>query len=256
MRAGVVALASLLVVAGGSGASATSPPEDDAEVTLDDLLDAEDSFALQAEDAGFTELDGFACAIRELVATCYASQPASVVRGVAPWDELKPTWTFTEFGSEPAATDVPAGEQGTRQSPTPIGTEAPVGGGWTAIVNSVNLDATDVVLAANQFNEPPIAGSQYVLANVTITYNGTEASDSTGVRFQALGPSNVALDAGGSTYVTPPAPLEAFTEVFQGGSLTGDIVFEVPSADVGELVIIGHAFMSYEDDERSFFATV
>ena len=138
----------------------------------------------------------------------------------------------------------------------PIGQSASVGGGWTAVVNSVNLNANEVVASGNQFNEPPADGTVYVLANVTTTYNGDDPSDKTGVRFQAVGTSsNKVIDPGGSTYPTPPEPYQQLTEVFKGGSLTGNIVFEVPTADVDSLVLIGHALLSFNDDDRAFFAT-
>jgi hypothetical protein len=246
----------LIVLAGLSPTTAigsTVPTED--EITLEDLEEAEAAFTARAEAEGYVDLTAFACGIRDDAAVCYATHASGVVRGESAWGVDKAAVTLTDFPIGTAPTGGPVGEAGTRTNPTPIGVVAPVGAGWTAIVNSVNLDATEVVMAANQFNEPPIAGSQYVLANVTVTYNGVEASDTSGVSFEALGPSNVALDAGGSTYATPPMPLELFTEVFQGGSLTGDIVFEVPTTDVDDLVIIGHAFMSFDDEERSFFAT-
>jgi hypothetical protein len=96
----------------------------------------------------------------------------------------------------------------------------------------------------------------YVLANVTTTYNGDEASDKTGVHFQAVGASsNTVLEPGGSSYPVPPDPYQQLTEVFKGGSLTGNIVFEVPTADVDSLVLIGHALLSFDDEDRAFFAT-
>jgi hypothetical protein len=123
-------------------------------------------------------------------------------------------------------------------------------------VNSVNLNANDLVASGNQFNKPPADGTVYVMANVTTTYNGDEASDKTGVQFQAVGASsNKVLDAGGSSYPVPPDQYQQLTEVFKGGSLTGNMVFEVPTADVDSLVLIGHALLSFNDKDRAFFAT-
>jgi len=259
MKALSIALMALAGLAPSAAVGATAPPDD--EVTLEDLAEAESAFAAQAEAEGYVDLTAFACGIRDGAAVCYATHAAGVVRGDREWDNDKATLTLTDYPTATTSTattanEAPTGEAGTRANPTPIGVAAPVGSGWTATVNAVNLDATEVVMAANQFNEPPVPGSQYVLANITVTYNGLEASDTAGVSFEALGPSNVALPSGGSTYPTPPTPLDNFTEVFQGGSLTGDVVFEVPTTDVSDLVIIGHAFMSFDDDERSFFATV
>jgi hypothetical protein len=146
---------------------------------------------------------------------------------------------------------------GTRDNPVPLGQPADVGEGWTAVVNSVNLKANEAVAAANPINRPPVEGSVYVVANVTVTYNGDAASDKTGVRFQALGAaSNTVMDSGGSSYAVAPDPsCIGVTEVFKGGSLTGNVVFEVPTADIDSVVMIGHALMSFNDDDRAFFAT-
>ena len=51
-----------------------------------------------------------------------------------------------------------------------------------------------------------------------------------------------------------PEPLESFTDVFQGGSLTGNVLLEVPVATSTHCVLIGHAFLSFDDDDRAFFA--
>src|SRR3712207_7673073 len=48
-------------------------------------------------------------------------------------------------------------------NPVPLGEEAEVGGGWTLRVVDVVPDATDQVLAANPFNEPPAEGRQFFL---------------------------------------------------------------------------------------------
>lgn len=255
VAAGLVGLVALIPAA---VMSAATPLDED--VTIDDLLDAEDSFAIAAEADGYEPLGDFACAIRGNAAICYATFDDGIVQGTAAWGKGRPEWSFAEFGTDASTTEVPASTaeqpgQGTRTDPVPIGTPASVGGGWTAVVNEVDLDATNLVLGANQFNEPPAPGSVYILIDVTITYDGAEPSDTGGVYFQALGASNVTMDEGGRNYAVPPTPLDSYTEVFQGGSLTGELVFEVPTSDLDSLVIIGHAFMSFDEAERSFFAT-
>lgn len=243
-------------------ASALAATPIDEDVTIDDLLDAEDSFAIRAEAEGYESLDDFACAIRGGVAICYATFDDGIVRGTADWGEGRPSWDFTdvvptaEIDTEfPEESEPHVPGDGTRDDPVPIGTTASVGAGWTAVVNEVDLDATDLVMEANSYNEPPIRGSEYIIVNVTVTYDGVEPSDSGGVWFQALGSSNVTTDEGGSSYAVPPDPLDSYAEVFQGGSVTGELVFEVPTGDLDSVVIIGHAFMSFDDSERSFFAT-
>lgn len=45
----------------------------------------------------------------------------------------------------------------------------------TITINSINLNGTDAVLAANQFNEAPADGSVYALINATVTYTGKDS---------------------------------------------------------------------------------
>ena len=42
------------------------------------------------------------------------------------------------------------------------------------VINSVTFNANDAVAAANQFNEPPAEGKEYVLINYTATYIGND----------------------------------------------------------------------------------
>jgi hypothetical protein len=127
----------------------------------------------------------------------------------------------------------------------PIGQSASVGGDWTAVVNSVNLNANDVAAGGSQFNQPPTDGTVFVLANVTTTYNGDDPSDKTGVRFQGRGHLVEQGDRSGRQHLpdaTRAAP--AVDRGVQGPIVTGNIVFEVPTADVNSLVLIGHALLS------------
>ncbi len=63
---------------------------------------------------------------------------------------------------------------GTRENPAAIGSTVK-GNEWTVVINSVTLNATDAVLAANQFNDAPDAGTEYILVNYTATYTGSDA---------------------------------------------------------------------------------
>ena len=42
------------------------------------------------------------------------------------------------------------------------------------MINSVTLAATDAVVAGNQFNDPPAAGSEYIMVNYSTTYIGDD----------------------------------------------------------------------------------
>lgn len=61
----------------------------------------------------------------------------------------------------------------TRENPLPIGATIS-SDEWDVTVNSVDLNATDAILAENPFNDAPTEGQVYVMANVTAKYNGND----------------------------------------------------------------------------------
>src|SRR5699024_12423282 len=81
------------------------------------------------------------------------------------------------------------GKEGRRDHPLALGTTVPEGD-WEVTVNSVDLDATDAVLAENPFNDEPDEGHSYITANVTATYLGSEPSGDTpsGIRVEYVTP--------------------------------------------------------------------
>lgn len=164
--------------------------------------------------------------------------------------------TAQAAGTEPEQTEPPAApEDGSRDNPVPIGQVADVGDGWTMKVNSVEVDGTATIMAANQFNEAPADGKQYVLVNVTVGYVGPDESSSAGVSVAALGQAtNNPAKSYDSFVVAPDPQLESFGELFKGGEETGNVAIEIESADAPTLVLIGQALLSFSDKDRKFFA--
>lgn len=81
------------------------------------------------------------------------------------WDHA----VVDKFFSEKCV-EVPDGSRG---EPLPI--DAPLtGGDWLVTIQNVNLNATDVVMEENRFNDPPAEGHQYVMFSVEMTYDGAE----------------------------------------------------------------------------------
>lgn len=163
------------------------------------------------------------------------------------------TPVVTPAASPEATSITPAPEtSSSRDNPVPLGQTADVGGGWSLTINDVNPDADADIAAGTEFNEPPADGNTYVVANITATYNG-EGSDTSGIFVEAVGQSDVAIDPGAEGNAVPNEPYDIFNEVFSGGSVTGNVVFEVPTSDIDSLVLIGQALTSFDD--RAFFAT-
>lgn len=140
------------------------------------------------------------------------------------------------------AAEAPAAKTGTRETPHPIGSVIE-SKDWRVVVNSVTLAATDAVVAANQFNDPPAAGSEYILVNYSVTYIGDDANGQT--------PAFVSVEhvtADGRTVnsydksVVEPDPISS-NALFKGGSATGNQAFEVPSATAAQGVLAVRAGM-------------
>jgi hypothetical protein len=126
-------------------------------------------------------------------------------------------------GPQPGAKSTPA-----RLAPTPIGTAADIGEGWTLAVNEPASDITDAVLAENDFNAPPPDGFRFVGINVTYTYNGEGSASAFSVTANAVSDSNLTLDT--QCGVTPDS-IDLTQDIFPDGSVSGSLCFVVPAAD-------------------------
>ena len=126
--------------------------------------------------------------------------------------------------SEPAADDVEAGDS----APAGVITEFTTGD-WHVVVHDINPDAADLVLAYSDRLLPPEDGDNWVLANVTVTYNGDKEYESvraftataafvehTGATWRAFG---------GSTGV----PDRLNGRLYRGESMTGNVMVIGPS---------------------------
>ncbi|MGD9710979.1 MAG: hypothetical protein AB7V46_02810 [Thermomicrobiales bacterium] len=82
----------------------------------------------------------------------------------------------------------PNAAPGSFQNPVPVGESQNVGGGWEITVVAVRPDDTEAVLAENTFNDPPIAGRQFFVADVMVTNIGSEPAEFDGnFRLRATG---------------------------------------------------------------------
>ncbi|MBB1021154.1 DUF4352 domain-containing protein [Dietzia sp. E1] len=135
-------------------------------------------------------------------------------------------------GAAPDASDTDSDDSpGTRGNPSAIG-DVLSSDDWEVVVNSFTRNATDQVMAANMFNDPPPPGSQYALVNLTATYIGDESghADFLSAAF-VTDTGNVIRDYDHSA-VTPD-PLEG--ELYTGASATGNIDLAIPEGESGLL---------------------
>lgn len=141
------------------------------------------------------------------------------------------------------------GTAGTREDPLPLGTPIE-GGDWVVTVNEVTTDATDAVMAANQFNDAPAEGTQYLLADVTVEYTGDESEMiMLGTGFAFVTATGETIDTG-DAFVVGPDELDTAQELYNGGTAQGNVVLQVPEGADGLLRVTTGMF----GGEKTFVA--
>lgn len=134
-----------------------------------------------------------------------------------------------------------------------VGDSATVGS-WAITVVGVTPDATDQVMAENQFNDPPVEGNQFYIATLEATYSGDDSSTFwIDMTLKAIGESNVAYEAFEASCGVIPGDIDDAGETFPGGTITGNICWSVGSEDVASLVMIAEESFTF-DETRVFFA--
>jgi hypothetical protein len=145
---------------------------------------------------------------------------------------------------------------GSRSNPLPLGQPLDVlegsGEHWTLRFISTQPDATAAVLAANQFNDPPAPGNQFFLASVEAHYvSGVAARNPTIVAWDLMtvGPANVVYSVFGSSSRCGVVPDDLLFkgDLLPGGSMVGNICWQVPSSEAGSLI----AFIQL--DQKPFY---
>lgn len=124
----------------------------------------------------------------------------------------------------------PAGSRGDRASPVPAGEIADIGDGWRLQVLGVIDDGTDLVLAENQFNEPPRPGTKFTLVDVALGYYGRDDPSSAFIpTISGVASASVQLDEQCGVI---PDELRVFADVFAGGVVRGRLCYvTIPSDD-------------------------
>lgn len=150
------------------------------------------------------------------------------------------------------------GSTTSRSNPAPLGTTLEVAG-WEITINSADPDATDEIVDSDSFIDPPEDGDVFFLINVTATYvgNGEDESQSifSSITWGAVGDSAVGYQEfdDACTFFGLPDELDDSAEVFEGGTVSGNICFSVAEEDAGSLVLYAEDFFSF-DGVREWFA--
>lgn len=144
-------------------------------------------------------------------------------------------------GNAPAEQNSSA-EAGTRENPHPLGSVIE-SEDWRVVINSVTLNATDAVVAANQFNDPPAEGAEYILVNYSTTYIGDSPDGETNafVSVEYVTADGTTINSYDASVVVPEA-IDNNT-LYKDGTATGNTAFEVPTATAGDGVLAVRAGM-------------
>lgn len=140
-----------------------------------------------------------------------------------------PTAEANQGPANRAERDTGSEESGTRGNPYPVGSIIE-NGDWRVVVNSVTPAATDSVLSENDFNEPPAEGSEYMLVNYSTTYigNNEDGEMPAMVSVEYVTADGTTVNSYDST-VLAPDPIDTTSTLYKDGTITGNVVFEVPS---------------------------
>lgn len=132
---------------------------------------------------------------------------------------------------------------GTRANPLPIGTSSVIADQyypdqtWRVHVEDITPNANAIVANENMFNDPPAAGKQFFIARVSATYTGPGSDRFDGsYRLRAVGNSAVSYSTFENSCGVIPNEISD-TETFTGGTVTGNVCWEVQSSDTGSLVM-------------------
>lgn len=125
---------------------------------------------------------------------------------------------------------------GSRENPAAPGDTVTVGD-WELVVNSFDRDATEQVMGTNQFNDPPPAGSQWALVDLTATYVGDELGTTTFIGVSYVTEDGTVIHWYDHVAVVPHA---LNGELYPGGTATGNVGIAVPQGDEGLLRLGTH----------------
>lgn len=128
----------------------------------------------------------------------------------------------------------PDPEPGTRENPGVVGSDVGTfSSGQDSIevtVEAATWDANEIVAGENPFNDPPADGMVYVIVPLTVTYSGPDSMlPWLDVDVTYLAPNGRSYE---QAYAVIPDDLRDVADIYDGGSATGNIIFELPADQV------------------------
>ncbi len=128
------------------------------------------------------------------------------------------------------------GDAGTRENPYPLGSTV-TDKDWSVTINSVDLDAAAAINGENSYNDPAPEGMTYILVNVTINYIGdSDGGEMPWTTVDYVTPDGNTISST-DNFVMAPDSLDTISELYKGGSTSGNIALAVPQETVGDGVL-------------------
>ncbi|MEH6623099.1 MAG: hypothetical protein V7738_09980 [Dietzia maris] len=169
-----------------------------------------------------------------LVGVLVAAIAFVVATGIFPTSAV--SGDYEVVASSEAGSSSDGGGAGSRENPAAPGYTVTVGD-WEIVVNSFDRDATEQVMGTNQFNDPPPAGSQWALVDLTATYVGDELGTTTFIGVSYVTEDGTVIHWYDHVAVVPHA---LNGELYPGGTATGNVGIAVPQGDEGLLRLGTH----------------
>ena len=134
--------------------------------------------------------------------------------------------------------------------PYPAGSTMQGSDGTDIIVTGVTEDAWSIVLEENQFNDPPASGNRFYMVRVeVVNVVGASPLKVSGSDFELIGNNRLVYEW--FQHYCGLIPDEVNGEIYPGGSVKGNVCFEV-GADEGGFVLIHNP--GFSGDNRRFLS--
>ena len=146
----------------------------------------------------------------------------------------------------PTPTSIPPGM--TLDNPVAAGEVLQGSDGTEIVVTGISEDAADLVMDANQFNDPPEPGNRFYMVTVAVSYvSGADSLNVAESDYSLIGNKRVVYTPFDHTCGVIPDELSA--ELFPGGQTEGNVCFQIEAND-GNFVLIHESFFSFESERR------
>jgi hypothetical protein len=154
----------------------------------------------------------------------------------------------------PASEEPNSGEpQGTQENPLDTGVAFELTD-WIVEFGSTNTDAEDAIADGVGYEEPPPDGRRYVMAEVTVTYTGSEPSDPfVDLGFEFLGSDGTTYGSGEDDLCgLLPNDLFEVGELSTDDSATANVCMAVPAEAIDGGVWSVEYLWDLDDSDRTY----